>query len=181
PALRRQAILNLLLLRHQLLLPLLHLGVDHVLDHLFTAHRLQQFLLNTRQCLLGHRQFAALQFHHLVQRALVALLVVALQRRVRRYGKSAQAAQTGDVVAVTLAEVLLILNLPKHLLDPVAAQAGQARERFDLLFHGVLRMFCRMVRLVSSSAASPTSWRRKRSMVGASFTARSVLGSAPWL
>src|SRR5690606_3436616 len=150
-------------------------------DHPLAAHGLQQFLLNARQCLLGHRQLAPLQFDHLVQGRLVALLVVALQGCTHRHGKSAQATQAGDVVAIALTEVLLVPDLPTHLLDPVATQAGQPCERFDLLSHGFLTMLCSRVRLASSSAASPTSWRRKRSMLGASFTARSVLASAPGL
>lgn len=46
PALRRQAILNLLLLHGQQLLPLLHLRVDHMLDDLLAAHGLHQLLLD---------------------------------------------------------------------------------------------------------------------------------------
>ena len=86
----------------------------------------------------------------------------------------------GGVSMSSLAEVLLVLHAAEHLPHPVAAQAGQAAEGLDLLFHrGFPRMFCKVATLVSSSAASPTSWRRKRSMVGASCTARSVLMSAP--
>jgi hypothetical protein len=53
------------------------------------------------------------------------LLVVALKWCVHRHGKAAQAAQAGDVVAIALTKILLVLHPPQHLPHAVTAQVGQ--------------------------------------------------------
>src|SRR5690606_26149613 len=177
PGLRGQTILNLLFLTGKQILPFTHLALEKLGDDLLAAHRREQLALNARQILLGQRQLAPLQLDHLVQGRLVALLVVTLQRRGHGHGETAQTAEAGDVVAVALAKVLLVADAAEHLLHLVAAQAGQAAEDFYLFFH--LMMLCRVATLAPSSALAPTSWRRKRSRLGASCTARSVLASMP--
>src|SRR5690554_3599892 len=180
PGLAGQGVLDLLLLTRQFTVPFLGLGVDELFQGLLAAHRAQQVVLQALQVLLGGGQLAALQVDHLVQVGLVLLLVEAVQAGFRAAHVLAQPVQTADVVAVALAQVALVLHATKHLAHPHMANGGQLAEGVQLILHQRLPSNCCSVCTLNARSASwPVSWRRKRSMAGASCTARSVLGSAP--
>ena len=97
-----------------------------------------QLVLDAFEGLFGQFQLAHLQIDHGMQRRLVLLLVVALQGCGRGAGKAAQSGQPGNVVAIAVAQVLLVSDPAHDLARLDSAQLGQAVEHVDAVFHGCM-------------------------------------------
>ncbi|MBM1198453.1 hypothetical protein GYM96_01510 [Pseudomonas fragi] len=135
PGLTRQAVLDFLLLLRQRGQPLAHSVFDHLRQHLLLAHHLLQFILDPLEGLLGQLELTHLQIGHGMQGGLVLLLVMPLQRGGGGRGEAAQAGQPGNIVAIALAQVLLISHPAHDLACLHSTQLGQAVEHIDTFFH----------------------------------------------